>query len=260
MSFWDELAKLKNVFVPWLAVWLVLTIFFFGFGIEKKVVFERLIYCPYPSLDSIAVFLLNSARESLLPQGVELVTLNPLNAFVVLMLISLVLAFIVSFPLFLYKLIRYLSPALYPAEKKAIFKVMAPSAILFLLGCLFSYLILVPLTFRALYTFADVIGVETFFYIAEFVPFVLGLTVAVGALFLLPVFMVLLTRFGIIDGKFWKDKWRYSMLFFLIFSAIITPDGTGISMMILALPLMGLYFLGTIMTAKNSKHQASNTK
>jgi len=251
MNFLEELKELKKVFLPWIIILFLLSVFFFGFGLQKAELFGQSVYYPHPSLHSISAYFLETASQNLLPEGVKIVTLNPLNAFLALMIISLVLSFIVSFPFFLYKLIRYLSPALEQKERKAVFKVLFPSAFLFIAGCLFSYFLLIPLTFRVLYSFAAAIEAESLFYITQFVALVLGLMVVVGIIFLLPVFMSLLTRFGIVDGGFWRKNWRYAIFIFLVFSAIITPDGTGITMMMLSVPLAGLYFLGTLFSKRS---------
>lgn len=253
MIFLEELNELRKSFLPWIFFFLFLSVFFFGFGIEQTEIFGLSVYYPFPSLHSISAYLLEIAKQDLLSEEIKIVTLNPLNAFLSLVIISLFLAFIVSFPFYLYKLIRYLSPALYQRERKAIFKVLIPSVFLFVSGCLFAYFLLIPLTFRVLYSFATAIGAEPFFYITQFVTLVLGLMIVVGIIFLLPIFMSLLTRFGIVEGRFWKKNWRYAVFIFLVFSAIITPDGTGITMMMLSVPLTGLYFLGIFMTMKKGR-------
>ena len=252
MYFFAELNELKKVFLPWILIWIGLSLFFFGFGLQKTESLGLNIYYPIPSLHSISAYFLETAKQDLLSEEIKIVTLNPLNAFLSLMIISLVLAFIISFPFFLYKLIKYLSPALYQKEKKAIFKVLIPSILLFISGCLFAYFLLIPLTFKVLYSFAIVIGAEPLFYITQFVSLVLGLMIVVGIIFLLPVFMSLLTRFGIVEGQFWKKNWKYAIFIFLVFSAIITPDGTGITMMLLSLPMAGLYFLGMAISGKHA--------
>jgi len=253
MNLLEELKELKKVFFSWLVVWILLSFFFFGFGFQRTKLFGQSFYYPLPSLHSISAYFFEIAKKDLLPNGVQLITLNPLNAFLALTIISILLALIVSFPFFLYKLIRYISPALYQKEKKAIFKVLIPSSFLFIVGCLFAYFLIIPLTFNVLYSFAITIEVEPFFDITQFVSLVLTLMIVVGIIFLLPVFMSLLTRFGIVDGQFWRKNWKYAIFIFLVFSAIITPDGTGITMMLLSAPLAGLYFLGIILTGSKSK-------
>jgi len=244
MDFWKELNELKKTFLPWIGVWFLISIFFFGFGFEEG--YFR------PSFRSISAYFLTMASENLLPDGVRLITLNPLNAFLALIIISLLLGFIISFPFLLYQLIRYFSPAIDQKEKKAIFKVLIPSSFLFVAGCLFAYFLIIPLTFKVLYSFAIAIGAEEFFFVIEFVALVLGLMLVMGIIFLLPIFMILLTRFRIIDGQFWRKNWKHAVCVFFVFSAIITPDGTGITMIILTLPLIGLYFLGTLATARRN--------
>jgi len=250
MDFWKELNELRKVFLPWIGVWIGLAIFFFGFGLQKTEILGLTIYYPFPSFQSISAYFLGIAGQDLLPNPVQLVTLNPLNAFLSLVIISLLLAFIISFPFFLYKFIRYLSPALDQKEKKALFKILIPSIFLFISGCLFAYFLIIPLTFKVLYSFALAIEAEPFFYIIQFVSLVSGLMIVVGIMFLLPIFMSLLTRFGIVDGQFWKKNWKYAIFIFLVFSAIITPDGTGITMLLLSCPMIGLYFLGAVLARK----------
>ena len=248
MGLLEELNELRKSFLPWICLFLFLSIFFFGFGIQKTELLGLSVYYPLPSFHSISAYFLEIAKQDLLSNEVQIVTLNPLNAFLSLIIVSFFLAFIVGFPFFLYKLIRYLSPALYQKEKKAIFKVLIPSVLLFISGSLFAYFLLIPITFRVLYSFAIAIEAEPLFYITQFVTLVLGLMIVVGIIFLLPVFMSLLTHFGIVEGHFWKKNWRYAVFSFLVFSAIITPDGTGITMLLLSFPLTGLYFLGLVLT------------
>lgn len=248
MRLFKELNELRKSFLPWIILLLLFSFFFFGFGLQQTEIFGFSIYYPYPSFHSISAYFFETAKQDLLSEEIKIVTLNPLNAFLSLMTISFLLAFIFSFPLFLYKLIRYLSPALYQKERKAIFKVLFPSVFLFIAGCLFAYFLLIPLTFRVLYSFATAIEVEPLFYVTQFVTLVLGLMIVVGIIFLLPVFMSLLTGLGIVQGNFWKKNWRYAIFIFLVFSAIITPDGTGITMLLLSLPLFCLYLLGMILT------------
>lgn len=248
MGLLEELNELRKSFLPWICLFLFLSIFFFGFGLQKTELLGLSVYYPLPSFHSISAYFLEIAKQDLLSNEVQIVTLNPLNAFLSLVIVSLFLAFIVSFPFFLYKLIRYLGPALYQKEKKAIFKILIPSSFLFISGCLFAYFLLIPLTFKVLYSFATAIEAEPLFYITQFVTMVLGLMIVVGIIFLLPIFMSLLTYFDIVKGHFWKKNWKYAIFIFLVFSAIITPDGTGITMLLLSLPLTGLYFLGLALT------------
>lgn len=158
--------------------------------------------------------------------------------------LSVIFGFLLTIPLFLYRIILYLEPALLPREKKVVLWSLLPFVSLFASGCLFSYYFLIPSTFKILYPYATSIGAVPYFSVDEFVQYIFGLMIGVGLMFLLPLFMILLSYLGIISAEFWVNKWRFALIFFLVLCAIITPDGTAISMIILFVPLVMLYFAG----------------
>ena len=244
MEFFKELADLKRCILSCFLVWLLFSLFFFTFGLKEVEFLGKNFFLPFPALHSISAQFFEKIQKDLMPAGVELVVLNPLAAFLTKLIISLSLGFIVGLPFFLYRLIKYLSPAFLPSEKKKSIQVVIPSFFLFLAGCFFAYFILIPIILKILYIYPVVLGVTPFFTVNEFIFFVLGLMIVSGIMFLLPIFMLLLSSLGIVEKDFWKSNWRYAVLLFLIFSAIITPDGSGLTMIIMSLPLCGLYFLG----------------
>ncbi|MBP9715210.1 MAG: twin-arginine translocase subunit TatC [Candidatus Pacebacteria bacterium] len=206
---------------------------------------------------SFTVLVFRQMEFDFLPSGVALIVTNPMSAFVSQVMISLLLAFIITFPFFLFKIIKYLTPALFAHEKKIILKFLIPANLLFLGGCIFSYTLLVPITFKALYPFTVALGAIPFFAVNEFISYVLGLLIATGVIFLLPLFMILLSYAHIVPPIFWRTKSKYFLFSFLIFSALITPDGTGITMILLFLPMMCLYLLGSFLTGKLDKSKVN---
>ncbi len=244
MTLLEELKEFLKSILLWVYFFLGFTIFFFGFVLKQIEILGKRLFLPAPTIYSFAAQFFKHLQENLLPPQVEVVVLNPLNAFLAQIMIGLSLAFIFTFPLLLYGVIKFISPALYKKEKKAVSKVVIFSVILFISGCLFAYFILIPYTFKILYSFASVLEASPLFTAYEFVSLTFVLAVAVGIMFQIPIFMVLLSRLGLVDANFWKKNRKYIFLGFLIFSAIITPDGTGVTMLLLFLPLAGLYFLG----------------
>ncbi len=246
MSFFDELQTFGRTILKWIYSFLAVTIFVFAFGLEEVIFLGRRLLIPLPSYQSFAVIFFDKISRDLLPDTVDLIVIGPMEAFWAQIGISIFLAFVITLPILLYQLLRYLLPAFSIKEKKAAFKALVPSALLFLGGCVFSYYLLIPATIEILYLYVVNIGAASFFSVKEFVSMVLFLILGVGILFMLPVFMILLGSLGIIHPSFWKDNWRYSLLMFLIFAAIVTPDGSGITMMILSVPLTLLYAVGYI--------------
>lgn len=197
---------------------------------------------------SIVVFVFERVAKDLVPRNVQLVATDPLGAFIAHIIIALSLAIITLSPFIIYSIARYLSSALTNKEKKGLIITILPSIILFILGCIFAYYILIPTIFSVLYGFASVVGIMELFSVRDFIHLVFGIMIATGVIFLLPIFMFLLSKIGFVGRKFWLNKWRHALVFCLAFSAIVTPDGTGITMLILAFPVFFLYGIGCIIT------------
>lgn len=244
MTLIEELKIFVRNILHWVYAFVGSSFFFFFFGPEETVVFGKRCFLPVFTQQSFSSLFFNKITDDLLPDGVQLVVTNPMSAFLSQILFSILLGFLLTLPYFLYKIILYLSPALFPREKRVVLWTLFPFFLLFISGSAFAYYYIVPATFSVFYPYATAIGAVTFFSLDEFTYYVFSLMISVGVMFLLPLFMIILSVIGIIKPEFWKKKWRHATLFFLIVSAIITPDGTGITMVMLFVPLAALYFAG----------------
>jgi sec-independent protein translocase protein TatC len=237
---------LKNI-VSWGYSLIGFSVFFSLFGLHKVAIHGWNFILPTFSGDSFSVQVFKKLEREFVPSGVQLIVTNPWSGFIAQLKIVVILAFIITFPYFLYKIIKYLSPALFIDEKRTVLRSVIMFSLLFLLGCIFAYFFMIPLTFKLMYPFASSLGVITFFSLDAFMSWVIAILITTGTIFLLPVFMLVLSFLGIVSSDFWKRKWRSAFLFLLIFSAIITPDQTGVTMIILFVPLAVLYWVGSLL-------------
>lgn len=253
MDLLREFYILVKTIMHWIYAFFGFTIFFFVFGLERVTILGRSYVLPVPMDNSFAVQMFNRIRSDLLPPEVKLIVTNPMSAFLVQVEIALLLGFFVTFPYFLYTIILYLRPALLSEERKAVLWILIPLVFLFMLGVFFSYILLIPATFDILYPYATNMGIAPFFALEEFMYYVSLLLMVSGFMFLLPIFMVLLSFIHVVPTKFWQERWRGALLFFLILSAIITPDQTGITMIMLFIPLALLYLAGSFFAKRLHK-------
>ena len=204
------------------------------------------IYYPYYNpLDNIAIQLTTFMKDTLLPPEVSLIQTAPGQAFFSQVFIAVLLSILISMPLIIREMYAFISPALGQSTKRVIAaKTYVPTIVLFVIGVIFSYVIVIPFILNFLYAYGESIGVATFFNINEFFPFVLQLLVAFGLAFELPAIMYALSLTGVVDAAFWKRNFRYAIIVFVIFGAIITPDGGGISMWLVVAPMTVLYLSG----------------
>ncbi len=262
----------KNI-LHWIYLFIGSSFFFFLFGLKEVMIFGRNIFVPLPTKDafsllfgknfhssffsehSLTIQVFNKITRDLLPSNVQLIATNPMSAFISQIYLSVLLGFLLTIPFFIYKIIVYLHPALLPREKKAVIWSLLSFMFLFFSGAMFSYFFLIPETFNILYPFTISMGAIPFFSINEFIQYVFGLMIGVGAMFLLPIFMILLSFLGIITADFWIRKWRFGVMFLLILSAIIAPD--VITMIMLFIPLLGLYLASCYFSKKFSRKTES---
>ena len=229
-QFSYELEALKGVIIRPLIVFVLLAAALFTIGTPP-----------------LGTQLFLSAKAFLIPAGVSMVVLGPSTAFVAPLLMVVLVALLATFPYMVYSFVRFLIPALRERERRVLRFVVASSLILFYLGCALAYFIIIPETFSILYSFAIPLAVTPFFSLDAFISSVFLLTLGVGVLFLLPVVMVLAYLHRCTPADLWFTHSACTVLAALIFSAIITPDGTGVTMLFLSAPLSALYVAGALM-------------
>jgi sec-independent protein translocase protein TatC len=211
------------------------------------------IYYPYYNpFDNVAIQLTTFMKDTLLPPEVSLIQTAPGQAFFSQVFIAVLLSILISMPLIIREMYAFISPAFGKSTKSVLtVKTFVPTILLFVTGVIFSYVLVIPFILNFLYAYGESIGVATFFNINEFFPFVLQLLVAFGLAFELPAIMYALSLTGVVDAGFWKKNFRYAVIIFVIFGAIITPDGGGISMWLVVAPMILLYLAG-LMVVKRS--------
>lgn len=242
----QEIQIFFKTILDWLLLLAIFTVFFFSFNVETVSLFGRAVLLPVPSDPSFAAEFFTMLVRDIAPAGIPLVVTSPMAAFIVQVKLAFLLAAVFTFPVFLYRLLAYLAPALYTHELRLIYRIIVPISLLFFAGVYFAYATVAPVTLQILYGFAESIGVISLLGVTEFVGVVTALALTTGAAFTLPVFMVFATALGVVGASFWFRNARYALVSFLVVSAIITPDGSGVSMMLLALPVSGLYGLGAL--------------
>jgi sec-independent protein translocase protein TatC len=245
MSFWDHLNELrKRIVIIGISVgaW---SIFFFIFGLRKGELFGYEFLYPFPDMtDNISNVFFQVIKRDLLPSELSLFPTRLMDPILINVQISLFLGIYMSTPLIYYQIGMFVGPGLYEHERRSLSVITIPATLLFILGSLFSYYILTPFLIDFMYLYIESMETLPMVSIGDFVTFVLMITLAFGLIFELPIFMIGFTKIGIVSPDFWKRHWRMAVIIIVFIGAIITPDGSGITMMIVATPMMFLYLVG----------------
>ena len=178
--------------------------------------------------------------QEMLPQGGTLVFTEPTEAFVLYIKIAAIAGLLLSSPLIFIQLWLFIAPGLYSHEKKWAIPFVVMSTVFFVAGAAFSHYIVFPLTWRFFVGFTN--DILTFMpRIEPAFSMYLRLTLIFGIVFQLPTLVLFLARMGLLTARFMVKNIKYALLIIIIISAVVTPDGGGVSLVAMAGPMMLLY-------------------
>lgn len=148
--------------------------------------------------------------------------------------------FILSFPYILWEVWKFIGPALYEKEKKNAKVFVFTSSLLFFLGVIFGYFVVIPMSvnFVATFTVSDV--VKNQFTLDSYMGMVKTSILASGLFFELPIIIYFLTKLGLVTPEFLRKYWKYAVVIILIIAAIVTPPDV-VSQTIVAIPMLIIY-------------------
>jgi sec-independent protein translocase protein TatC len=170
----------------------------------------------------------------------RLVFFGPEEAFMIYMKISFMLGLIIAFPVIMSQLWMFIAPAVEEKVKKYAAFFIFSSSLVFILGCLFSYFVLLPTALKFLLGLG-VGELEPVISATRYISFVCGLMLACGLVFEMPVLSFFLTRINVINANVLRKKFKYALIAIAIAAAAITPTGDAFNMTMLALPMLALY-------------------
>ena len=232
----------------------IIAVFLMAFHLETVTYNEIVLYYPTPEpLNNIAAQLTDYFRNNLVPEDVQLIQTAPGQAFFAQMYIAALVALVASAPVIIREIVSFLKPALKENEINVGRSITVPAMSLFISGCLFAYFIVIPFMLEFLYKYGASAGLITFLNIMDFVTFVLQFLLAFGLSFQLPMIMYAFSQAGMTDAKFWRKNIRYAIIAIVIFGAVITPDGSGVTMWFIAGPMIGLYLAGMAIVERKER-------
>src|SRR3954471_5579641 len=223
MSFLEHLDELRRRII-----WSVAAI---GIGVLLVAAF----------IDEIFGFIMRPMQR-LLPAGQTLIYTDPSEAFLLQIKIAVIAGLIVASPVGFAQIWLFIAPRLYQHEKKLAIPSVVMSTVLFVSGAAFAHYAVFPLVWRFF------VGFTTDYL--TFMPRVepafsmyLRLILALGITFQLPTIVLFLARMGMITPRFMFKNFKYAMLLIVIASAVLSPDGGGVGMVVMGAPVVILYII-----------------
>lgn len=272
MTFWEHLDELRSVIIRLLVVSFIAFIIAFTF---KDILFAVILaplhsdFITYQWVDSLfstssfnGITNVLSTSSSTAEFGgsttpsFTLINTELAQQFLIHVEAAAIVAILVISPYILYEAFRYISPALYAKERRCTVWIVLGSYLMFLIGILFSYLIIFPFTFRFLATYQVDASVTNTITLESYINTLATLSLVMGIVFQMPILSWLLGRFGLITRRLMQSYRRHTIVAILIVAAIITPTGDIFTLMVVSLPMYLLYELSMILVPARTKKNA----
>jgi sec-independent protein translocase protein TatC len=186
---------------------------------------------------------------------IELISIKMSGQFTTHINISLIAGLILAFPYVFWEFWSFFKPALYEKEARYARGAVFSASLLFLLGILFGYFVITPLSINFLGSYRVSDLVQNQINISSYIGSVTSVALAAGLTFELPIVAFFLTRIGIITPEFMRKYRKHSIVVILILAAVITPPDV-FSQILVSLPLLLLYEVSIFIAARVVKKRA----
>ncbi|MBW8360221.1 MAG: twin-arginine translocase subunit TatC [Weeksellaceae bacterium] len=243
MSFMGHIGELRGHLIRCLIA-IIIGGFVVGFNIEW--IMDQVFFGPVRN-DFPTFKVLNSLSQRLtgsdaidLPKDFPVRVQKLYQQFNVMMSVSFLGGVVLAFPYIVWELWRFISPALRPQEKNNSLVMINSVWILFLIGILCGYYLILPfaINFAVLFKISDII--EPLYDLSDYTALFFQIVLGMGIVFLFPIIVYFLTTIGILTPKFLKTYRRHAIVLIMVIAAVITPADV-ISMMMAAIPLLILF-------------------
>lgn len=176
---------------------------------------------------------------------VNLVALDPFEAFAVRFEIALFFGLVATSPVILWQLLAFFLPALKPKERKWFTPTFIVAVLLFIVGVVFCYTVILNAAFQWLTEQADGLGyVEP--RMNSYIDIIIKFEIAFGFAFELPLVIFYLVIFDVVPYKKLRNSWRTVYIVLMVICAIVTPDASPVTMLLMFAAMIALYELSLL--------------
>lgn len=247
MSFLEHLEALRWHLMRSVIAVITLAIILFFY---REIVFDHFLFAPkhpdfwtYRMLCLLSDYLEMGDALCIKELPFELINTELSGQFTMHIWVSFVAGFILAAPYVLWEIWRFIKPALHEKERKYSKGVVFFSSLLFFMGVLFGYYVIVPLSINFLGSYQVSSDVKNMIAMDSFVSTVTTITFASGIVFELPIVIYFLTQIGLMTPQFMRTYRKHATVIILIVAAVITPSPDVTSQLLVAFPLYLLYEL-----------------
>jgi sec-independent protein translocase protein TatC len=193
--------------------------------------------------EQIFDFLTQPLRKAM--PDIEFIFTAPTESIILYMKMAFFVGIFLAAPYILYQAWAFIAPGLYAHEKHYVVPFVLMGSVCFTGGAAFGHFILFPATFDFLGNFGGR-HMKYFPKVDEYFTFYSWFLLGLGAVFQTPVIIVILSRIGLVTPRFLLRQWKWAVVLSFVIAAFVTPSPDMVNQTALAIPMIGLYFLGVL--------------
>lgn len=263
MTFWDHLDALRGTLLRIAAVVLVVGV---GAFCAMPWIFDNVVMAPCH--DDFPLYRLLDAITDVSPLGFDasgefnlhLIAIELASQFYVHLSASCWVACIISFPIIIYLLWRFVSPGLYENEKRGIRRAFLFGNLMFYGGVAVGYYIVFPLALRFLATYNLSNTIVPMISLDSYMDNFFTLILMMGAIFELPLLAWMLGKMGVLTRNFFKKYRRHAIVVLLILAGLITPTGDPFTLFAVFIPVYLLWEMSARLVPAATESDAEEAK
>jgi sec-independent protein translocase protein TatC len=258
LEFWDHVRELGSRLKVALYSFIAFTILFLILPADFDLFNPSGFYKPLIGLilQIVKDQVLNGGIIGVKIEGIKLIGVEFSNPLEIYFIASLVLAFICSLPVTAYEIYKFIDPALYEHERRAVYPFVIAFSSMFAVGAAFGYFVIAPFILWAMLPFFSMVGAELLISVSDFYSLIFLSVVFTGLSFTIPVIYVLLVKLGILSTDIVKKNRRYLYAALFIITAVITPDGGPIADFALFIPIALMMEVAVRIAGRYEKERA----
>ncbi|MBK9730635.1 MAG: twin-arginine translocase subunit TatC [Chitinophagaceae bacterium] len=258
MSFLEHLEELRWHIIRSLLAIVVVGIVLF---LNKSFIFDQVILAPKnPDFWTYKIMcqlgdLLHWSGLCTTEISFTLTNIDLSAQFMIHLQIAFVLGLIFTFPYIFWEFWRFVKPALFEGEQRQASGAVVAASMLFYLGVLFGYYLIVPFTVNFLGSYQVSEEVKNNINLSSYIDTVTGLSFSCGLVFEFPLLIYFLAKVGLTTHELLSQYRKMALVIILLVAAVITPSPDMFSQTLVAVPLYGLFEIGIIISRKVARNK-----
>lgn len=204
----------------------------------------------YRFSETIVKDMINKAPE------IDFVFIEPTELFMSYLKVAIIGGIVLSLPVILFNIWLFIKPGLSLDERKLIIKSLFMGGVLFVLGALFAYLFVLPMTI-VFFTSFQIDKIKAMISFSSYLSFAITFILSFGLIFEMPILMVIVVKLGLVSSATLEKNKKVAIVVIFILAAILTPPDV-ISQTLLAIPMVLLFEIGVFFSKMVEKNKSKD--